>query len=281
HPSTWYGLLPASSDEPVHPPGDLIRISPSTVEILTKCPLRWMIERHGGSDPAQLAAVTGTLVHGLAQAVASGSTDAELQAALDEAWVRVDAGAPWFSRRERRRVEQMLRNFTTWLEQSRKELKEAGVEQDIEVELPAGSEDEVRVLLRGRVDRVELDAEGRPVIVDIKTGKVPVSGAEAEAHPQLAAYQLAVLLGAIEGRTEAGGARLVYVAKANNKTGATERSQPPLDEVGGKQWLELVQKAAASAAGPDYQAQENPDCDRCPARGCCPLRPEGRQVPGP
>ena len=281
HPSTWYGLLPASTDEPVHRAG---RPDPDlTVHsgILTKCPLRWMIERHGGSDPAQLAAVTGTLVHGLAESVASGKTDAELQAALDEAWVRVDAGAPWFSRRERRRVEQMLQNFVTWLERSRAELKAAGVEQDIEVELPAGGADEVRVLLRGRVDRVELDSEGRPVIVDIKTGKVPVSGKDAEEHPQLAAYQLAVLLGAIKGSNEPGGARLVYVAKANNKTGSTERSQPPLDEVGGKQWLELVRDAAASAAGPDYQAQENPDCDRCPARGCCPLRPEGRQVPGP
>lgn len=280
HPGTWYGLLPASTDTPVYGPGDLIRISPSTVEVLVKCPLRWLIERHGGSDPAQLAAVTGTLVHGLAQAVAAGSTDAELQAALDEAWVRVDAGAPWFSRRERRRVEQMLRNFTTWLEQSRKELQEAGVEQDIEVELPGG-EDEMRVLLRGRVDRVELDAEGRPVVVDIKTGKVPVSGADAEAHPQLAAYQLAVLLGAIEGKDTPGGARLVYVAKSNNKTGSTERAQPPMEPESGKQWLDLVRSAASSAAGPEYQAQEATDCDRCPARGCCPLRPEGRQVPGP
>ena len=280
HPGTWYGLLPASTDTPVYGPGDLIRISPSTVEVLVKCPLRWLIERHGGSDPAQLAAVTGTLVHGLAQAVAAGSTDAELQAVLDEAWVRVDAGAPWFSRRERRRVEQMLRNFTTWLEQSRKELQEAGVEQDIEVELPGG-EDEMRVLLRGRVDRVELDAEGRPVVVDIKTGKVPVSGADAEAHPQLAAYQLAVLLGAIEGKDTPGGARLVYVAKSNNKTGSTERAQPPMEPESGKQWLDLVRSAASSAAGPEYQAQEATDCDRCPARGCCPLRPEGRQVPGP
>ncbi|MFD9896018.1 ATP-dependent helicase [Amycolatopsis sp. NPDC059027] len=280
HPDTWYGLLEPSTEDPVHKPGDLIRVSPSTVEILVKCPLRWLIERHGGSDPAQLAAVTGTLVHGLAQAVAGGSTEEQLQAALDDAWARVDAGAPWFSRRERNRVEQMLRNFVSWLEQSRRELIEAGVEQDIEVELPMG-DDEVRVMLRGRVDRVELDKDGRPVIVDIKTGKVPVSGADAEAHPQLAAYQLAVLLGAIGGKDTPGGARLVYVAKSNNKTGATQRDQAPLDEEGGKQWLELVRDAAAAAVGPDYQANENPDCDRCPARGCCPLRPEGRQVTGP
>ncbi|MEC3982718.1 PD-(D/E)XK nuclease family protein, partial [Amycolatopsis sp. H20-H5] len=280
HPSTWYGLLEPSTTDPVFGAGDLIRISPSTVETLVKCPLRWLIERHGGSDPAQLAAVTGTLVHGLAQAVAGGTSEEQIQAALDEAWARVDAGAPWFSRRERTRVEQMLRNFVNWLEGSRKELIESGVEQDIEVELPVG-DDEIRVMLRGRVDRVEMDKDGRPVIVDIKTGKVPVTASEAELHPQLAAYQLAVLLGAIDGTVEPGGARLVYVAKSNNKTGAAQREQAPLDEDGGKQWLELVRSAAASAGGPDYQANENPDCDRCPARGCCPLRPEGRQVTGP
>ncbi|MGW7535610.1 ATP-dependent helicase [Amycolatopsis sp. NPDC054798] len=280
HPDTWYGLMEASTEEPVHGPGDLMRISPSTVEILVKCPLRWLIERHGGSDPAQLAAVTGTLVHGLAQAIAGGSTEEQIQAALDEAWVRVDAGAPWFSRRERSRVELMLRNFVSWLEMSRRELIEAGVEQDIEVELPMGDE-EVRVLLRGRVDRVEMDKDGRPVIVDIKTGKVPVSSADAEKHPQLAAYQLAVLLGAVEGKNTPGGAKLVYVAKGNNKTGATQRDQPPMDEDSGREWLELVRSAAAAAVGPDYQAHENADCDRCPARSCCPLRPEGRQVTGP
>ncbi|HET6286096.1 MAG TPA: ATP-dependent DNA helicase [Amycolatopsis sp.] len=283
HPGTWYGLLEPSTGEPVHGPGDLIRISPSTVEVLVKCPLRWLIERHGGSDPAQLAAVTGTLVHGLAQAVAGGSSDEQIRAALDEAWVRVDAGAPWFSRRERSRVEQMLRNFISWLESSRRELIEAGVEQDIEVELPVGDSDTdgVRVLLRGRVDRVEMDKDGRPVVIDIKTGKVPISAADAEQHPQLAAYQLAVLLGAIEGGSKPGGARLVYVAKSNNKTGSTQREQAPLDSDGGKQWLELVRSAAGSAAGPEYGVTENPDCDRCPARGCCPLRPEGRQVTGP
>jgi RecB family exonuclease len=280
HPAGWYGLVEPSTTEPVHGPGELVRISPSTVDVLARCPLRWLIERHGGSDPAQLAAVTGTLVHGLAQAVAAGTGDEQIQAALDEAWARVDAGAPWFSRRERRRVEQMLRNFVAWLRQSRAELEEAGVEREIEVELPV-EEGESRVVLRGRVDRVELDSAGRPVIIDIKTGKVPVTAADAELHPQLAAYQLAVLLGAFDGKNTPGGAKLVYVAKSHNKTGSTQREQAPLDDESGRQWLELVRSVAASASGPEYQANENSDCDRCPARGSCPLRPEGRQVTGP
>jgi superfamily I DNA/RNA helicase/RecB family exonuclease len=279
HPGSWYGVADTSSAEPLYGSGDVVRISPSTVDTLVKCPLRWLIERHGGSDPAQLAAITGTLVHGLAQAAASGMDDQQLREALDEAWAKVDAGAPWFSRRERSRVEQMVRNFLSWLETSRQELVQLGVEQDIEVELPVG-EDGMLVRLRGRVDRLESDKEGRPVIIDLKTGKTPVTSADAELHPQLAAYQLSVLLGAFGEGKLPGGAKLVYLAKANTKTGATQRAQPPLDEESGKRWLELVREVAASASGPEYQANENIDCDRCPARGSCPLRPEGRQVTG-
>ncbi|GAB2753773.1 ATP-dependent helicase [Amycolatopsis magusensis] len=285
HPSTWYGVPQPSTEVALFNPGQLVSVSPSTVEILARCPLRWLLERHGGDDPAQLAAVTGTLVHALAQAAAEGTDDDDLRAALDEAWTRVDAGAPWFSRRERRRVEQMLENFMAWLRTSRAELTSAGNEKDVQVVLPpehGDGEDELLVRLRGRVDRLELDEQGRPVIVDIKTGKTPVTATDAEQHPQLAAYQLAVLLGAFgDLGTEPGGAKLVYVAKANKKTGATERQQAPLDEETGPTWLELVRRAAGSAAGPGFEARENADCPRCPARGSCPVRPEGRQVTGP
>jgi superfamily I DNA/RNA helicase len=51
HPSSWYGLVEPSATEALHGPGDLIKISPSTVDVLARCPLRWLIERHGGSDP--------------------------------------------------------------------------------------------------------------------------------------------------------------------------------------------------------------------------------------
>lgn len=278
HPDSWYGLADVSTEKPLYGDGDVVPVSPSTVDILAKCPLRWLIERHGGSDPAQLAAVTGTLVHGLAQAAANGMDSERLAQALDEAWAKVDAGAPWFSRRERARVEQMIRNFLTWLETSREELVELGVEREIDIELPAG-DDGLLVRLRGRVDRVEGDQQGRLVIIDLKTGKTPVTAPDAEGHPQLAAYQLSVLLGAFgEHDRRPGGAKLVYLAKSHTKHGATQRAQAPLDDEGGRRWLDLVREVALSASGPDYQANENADCDRCPGRGSCPLRPEGRQV---
>lgn len=284
HPDSWYGLLDASTDTPMRAPGEPLDVSPSTVDTLVRCPLRWLLERHGGSDPAQLSAVTGTLVHTLAQQAADGADDAELRAALDEAWHKVDAGAPWFSRRERARVQHMVDNFVAWMRASRGELTQQGLEQGFSAELPPleggeSEDDSSPVRLRGRVDRLELDEHGRPVIIDLKTGKSPVSRADASEHPQLAAYQLAALVGAFtSGSQQPGGARLVYVAKSHNKQGATEREQPALDDETGRQWLELVRTAARSTRGPGYTARENQDCARCPGRKACPLRPEGRQV---
>ncbi len=281
HPAQWYGLVGSSSDRPLREADETIRVSPSVVDTLVKCPLRWLLERHGGTDPAQLSAVTGTLVHALAQAAAEGADEQTLWKELDEAWAKVDAGAPWFSRKERTRVEGMVRSFLTWLRQSRSELTQYAVEQDMRVVLPA-AEGEPTVALTGRIDRLELDAEGRPVVIDLKTGKSPVSKDVAAEHPQLAAYQLATLLGALaghEGRT--GGARLLYVGKPNTKTGATVREQPALDDEAARRWLNEVRKAAVDTAGPTYPVRENVDCSRCPCRSACPLRPEGRQVTGP
>ena len=112
NPDTWYGLSELSTDATAcasRTTGS--SVSPSNVETLAKCPLRWVVERHGGTDPAELASITGVLVHALAQAAASGADEVHLRAELDRAWDAVDAGAPWFSRKERQRVHAMLDTF--------------------------------------------------------------------------------------------------------------------------------------------------------------------------
>lgn len=279
HPDTWYGLAESSSSAPLVAGGEAVRVSPSTVDTLSKCPLRWMIERHGGQDAAELASVTGTLVHALVQSAADGADAEQLHRALDEAWESVDAGAPWFSRRERQRVERMLDAFLSWLDSSRGELTQAGVEKDLDLEIPA-REGGPWLRLRGRVDRLETDSSGRPVVVDVKTAKTPVSKNDAQDHPQLAVYQLAAALGAFgeSGGTEPGGARLLYVAKPDARGAATERGQGGLDDERVRVWLDVVHDAAASSTGPAFAANENADCPRCPVRTSCPVHPAGRQV---
>lgn len=280
HPDSWYGLAESTSSAPLVAEDEAVRVSPSTVETLVRCPLRWMIERHGGQDAAELASVTGTLVHALVQTAAEGADAEQLRKALDQAWDSVDAGPPWFSRRERQRLERMLDAFVTWLDRSRAELTQQAVEQDLDLKVPA-REGGPWLRLRGRVDRLETDERGRPVVVDVKTGKTPVSKNDAQEHPQLAVYQLAAALGAFHGgeNTEPGGARLLYVAKPESRSGAaTEREQQGLDQERLRVWLDLVHDAAESSTGPAFVATENADCPRCPARSCCPVHPAGRQV---
>jgi superfamily I DNA/RNA helicase/RecB family exonuclease len=280
-PDDWYGLLQPSTDHPLRPPGTPVAVSPSAVETILTCPLRWALQTHGGDDSDSLASVTGSLVHALVQRAAEGAGERELTEALDVAWASVDAGAPWFSRRELANTRRMLASFLAWREQTRAHLTEAAVERELEVAVAEG------VRVRGRVDRLEIDPHGRPVIIDVKTGKTPISKADAEAHPQLAVYQLATALGAFAetlagpdrtaARTTPGGARLVYLSRAGGA--AKERAQAPLDDEGLAQWREAVATAARATEGPGFVGRENDACPRCPVRTACPVHVSGRQVP--
>jgi superfamily I DNA/RNA helicase/RecB family exonuclease len=285
HPNSWYGLGPPSSQAPLRVVGEPARVSPSLVELVSNCPLRWLLTRHGGEDVRALAAVTGSVVHRLVQAVAAGATDEQLEGALAQAWTGVDAGAPWYSRAEQQRIRRMVEMFRRWWQDSRGELTEVSCEQDIEVQLPLADPHlddpagDMTVTLRGRVDRLERDRHGRPVVVDVKTSKVPVSKQAAEEHAQLAVYQLAAAHGAFTEHglpAEPGGACIVQVSARS--TAAVQRDQQPLDPPGVAHWRDVVREAARRTAGPQFVAVDNGDCARCPSKIACPLHDSGRQV---
>ena len=280
HPDTWYGLAGTSTAAALRADGELAVVSPSVVELVARCPLRWLLTRHGGEDVRALPAVTGSLVHGLVQAAAAGASDQQLAAALADAWAGIDAGAPWFSRSEQARVLQMVATFRRWWAESRGELTEVGCELPVDLRLPP-DQDGTAVRLRGRVDRLERDEHGRPVIVDLKTSKTPISKEATEEHAQLATYQLAAAHGAFARHGlsgEPGGAHIVQLS-ARTSTGV-QRSQAALDPDAVAHWLEVVRETARRTAGPAFAAVENGDCQRCPSRTACPLHDSGRQVTG-
>ncbi|MFQ6326996.1 ATP-dependent helicase, partial [Nocardia sp. CWNU-33] len=199
HPEDWYGTADLSSSRSLWDEDDTaVALSPSTVELLRTCPLRWALERHGGTDGDNPHAVKGNLVHTLVQALAGKVPEAQVRAALDKAWQAIDPGTGWHSRQELRRTEAMLETFMAWVRNTRGELTQAGVEVPVDCVLPARAEDERPVRIRGRVDRLERDALGRFVIVDVKTGKSPVTKQAAADHAQLATYQVAAAMGALD-----------------------------------------------------------------------------------
>ena len=286
-PDDWYGLAPLSTEAPLRAPGEVVPVSPSDVEKILRCPLRWMFERHGGAEVGALSAVTGTLVHALVQAGAAGADGAELEGALHTAWQRLDLGAPWFGRRELARVRAMLAAFDGWVHRSRADgLRLVAVEHPVQLDLPNPDDTEVGIRpvlrLRGRVDRLEMDAAGRPVVVDVKTGRTAATARAAAEHAQLAVYQLAAALGAftelVGAVADPGGARLVYLADRSALGEAKVPEQPPLDAAEVERWRQLVRACAEETAGARFHARVGPDCDRCPVRASCPVNESGRSV---
>ncbi|ORV45319.1 ATP-dependent DNA helicase [Mycolicibacter engbaekii] len=268
-PQSWYGLAPVSTEEPLRQPGaGPVTLSPSALQSLLDCPLRWMAERHGGTDGRDLRSTIGSMIHALV--AQSGDSPQQLLAELDRAWQELPFASPWYSANEHDRHRAMIETFLQWRAQTRGELTEVGTEVAFDGVIDAG--DGVR--LRGRIDRVERDAAGRLVVVDVKTAKTPAGKDDAQQHAQLAVYQLAVEAGLIGADEQPGGARLVYPAKPG-AAGATEREQDPLTPETGDQWRERIAQAAAATAGPTFTARVNDGCRHCPVRPICPAHDGG------
>ena len=269
-PARWYLTTAPSTEAPLWS-GDehTVTLSPSKLQTLSDCPLRWLLERHGGSDARDVRSALGTLVHAL---VADGTkTEQQMHAELESVWHELPFDAQWYSANELDRHRAMLTAFVEWRERTRGELTEVATEIDVDGVVVAADGDGPGVRVRGRVDRLERDAEGRLVVVDVKTAKSPVSKDDAQRHAQLAMYQLAIAEGVLPQGEEAGGGRLVYLGKVG-VAGAGERDQNPMTTDGRDEWRERVRDAAAATQGPEFVARINDGCAHCPVRAMCPAQ---------
>ncbi|HXA88215.1 MAG TPA: ATP-dependent DNA helicase [Mycobacterium sp.] len=273
-PAEWHGLIPLSTSDPLRGPNHPVTLTPSTLQTLNDCPLRWLAERHGGTNARELRSTVGSVLHALIAEPAK--TESQLLAELDRAWEHLPFDAQWYAVNELARHRAMIQAFVEWRAQTRCELTEAGVEVDVDGVLPTPGDDGGEIRLRGRVDRLERDGAGRLVIVDVKTGKTPVSKDDAQQHAQLAMYQLAVAEGIMPDTAseEPGGARLVYVGRSG-AAGAVEREQDPMTPATRDEWRKLVRQAAEATAGPQFIARRNDGCAHCPIRPSCPAHADG------
>ena len=276
-PGQWYATTPLSTDEPLWAGDDhIVTLSPSTLQMLTDCPLRWLLERHGGSDARDVRSAIGSLLHALV--ADPGKTENQMLNDLEKVWEKLPFDAAWHSDNELARHRSMLSTFAQWRAQSRHQLTEVGTEIDVAGEVVEPSDGGPGVRVRGRVDRLERDSEGRLVVVDVKTGKSPVTKDEAQRHAQLAMYQLAIAEGLLPQGEEPGGGKLVYLGKTSGGN-AAEREQDALTPESHASWRAKVQGAAAATQGPQYVARINDGCAHCPVQKMCPAQAttEGQQ----
>ncbi len=272
-PGQWYALTTVSSAEPVAAPGETLRLSPSAVESFTRCGLRWLIESAAGRVGPEAVRQLGMVVHAAAASAAAGAADDELAGRIDDLWQHLDFGSAWYSAKQRALAGQMVRKFLGWQATNPREL--VAVEEPLEFQIG-------RILIRGRVDRLEREVGGGGgVVVDLKTGSTPAAEQDLDRNPQLGVYQLAMLLGAFEkfGVTEPGGAELVQVGKGGLAAKARVQRQRALASDTDPGWArQLVETVAAGMAGPVFEAKVNPGCRTCPVASCCPVHPHGEGV---
>ncbi|MEN4397663.1 MULTISPECIES: ATP-dependent helicase [Mycolicibacterium] len=274
-PAQWHTMTALSTEEPLwSDPEHVVTLSPSTLQMLTDCPLRWLLERHGGSDGRDVRSTVGSLLHALVSD--SGKTEGQLINDLEKVWEDLPFEAKWYSDNELSRHREMLETFTRWRTDSRTQLTEIATEIDVDGVIVEPGPDGPGVQVRGRLDRLERDQAGRLVVVDLKTGKSPVTKDDAQKHAQLATYQLAVAAGLLPHGDEPGGGRLVYLGKAG-AAGATEREQDPMTPDTRTDWLGTVAAAAAATAGPQFAARVNDGCANCPVRSSCPAQAVGER----
>ena len=263
-PAQWYGMTPLSCDEPLWDGDDhVVTLSPSTLQMLTDCPLRWLLERHGGTDGRDVRSAVGSLLHALV--AESGKTESQMLNELEKLWSKLPFDSQWYSDNELARHRAMLSTFAQWRAQTRSELTEMGTEIDVDGTISPG------VRVRGRLDRLERDSAGRLVVVDIKTGKTPVSKDDAQRHAQLAMYQLAVAEGLLPQGDTPGGGRLVY--RRQDRGGRRHRARAGRTDGG----CTCGVAGTGPASGGRHQG---PGVRRADQRRLCAL-PGAGHVPGP
>ncbi|PNV32845.1 DNA helicase UvrD [Streptomyces sp. DH-12] len=288
HPYRWWGMdEPTHSKVPLRDRDQPVVLSGSALDQLANtCALQWFLGREVKADaPATAAQGFGNVVHVLADEVASGHTPADLDVLmerLDSVWNALAFDAPWKSAQEKENARMALERFLKWHVMDRTGRTPVASEHDFDVTLEAG---DYQVRVRGQMDRVEADGEGRAYVVDFKTGKQAPSSKEVERHPQLAVYQLAVREGAVDevfggARPEPGGAELVQLRQGAAKRDGGDtlpkvQAQEPLEG----EWIgDLLATAAGKVLDERFTPTAGQHCTHCAFRASCSARPEGRHV---
>lgn len=280
-PATWWGTRAATrSVQPVRDPDQPVPVSASVLESMMLCPTQWFLEREaGGIARAHQSANLGELLHALAQRVATGEVEPSVDVLMehvDAVWDRLDFRTPWSKAREHERVRAALARFLQWHLANPRRL--VGTEAQFETVVTL--EDGESVRLTGYADRLELDADGDVVVVDLKTGRTKPSNKSVEGHLQLGLYQLAVdhgAVGEIAPDARAGGAELVQLGLLDGGDAAVVQVQDvQADDGPGRTALrDQLRHTASLLRAESFPAVAGQHCRDCGFVPICPIKSAG------
>ncbi len=281
-PASWWGMRDRSrSEQPVRPADEPMVLSASALEGLLTCPARWFLEREAGGAAATTSAQGfGSVVHGIADRLAREQFPADVRVEdllehVDRVWGLMRFRTPWSRPREREEIRAALAKLLAWHRRpGGREI--LATERELRATVVVEGEP---VRLHGFADRLEIDAAGRVVVVDLKTAKQHPSRAEVEEHPQLALYQLAVENGAVDDLLDRpgvpGGAELLQL-RTPKPQAVVQQQEAPVAEADGRRPVEVrVAEAVRRIRDEDFPARAGKHCAVCPFTSLCPQHVRG------
>jgi RecB family exonuclease len=186
HPDSWYGLAELSSTAPLFDPADpnaSVYLRPSDIDNFLKCPLHWFIESHGGNN-STFEANLGSILHKAVE-LATEIDETSFWNTIETQWHSLTFEADWVEQIEKRKARKMAQNALEYLAN----FADSGgvvLGREVPFSFKVGN-----ATISGKVDRIEQLADGRVMIVDLKTGTFQTDAKHTKEHPQLLMYQLA------------------------------------------------------------------------------------------
>jgi len=287
-PNNWWGIHELSSGPvPLRPLDRPISLSGSSLDAIGQCSMKWFLDHEVHAEVARSSSTAfGSIVHAIADHVARGQIPDEIEAMdayVDQVWSEVGFDAPWRSASERAEARRALERFLRYHQLAQRQFVESErfIDSELSVPTPGGGNEYVRI--RGYLDRIEKDAEGRLVAIDFKTSSSIPSQAETQEHGQLGLYQLLLRDGyesSGAAAAEVGGAALVQLRKdeSSKDLGPKEQMQSPLDspaegDGGSITWIETaLGEAAEIVRAEDIHASVGKHCRYCNFVDMCPAK---------
>lgn len=270
NPDHWWGVQGLSTTKSLHDAGDPYVISPSQVENYLDYPLGAFLQSVQTAKRDSSPSLLGTLAHMAAEAMERGVDAEEVRDVFLATVPRLLGSYAWKKEEQIKKWEDGFDRLRRWLDERKN--NEAGSVKIEEYLCPdIGQTDSgEQVKITGKIDRQEINDEGKYYIIDFKTGGTPTPGKN---NPQLKTYQTAVVKNQVQGPSLdsdlpvssssaddargdncLAGAELIYMKPKNPRANGdvTACDQEPLTSGGVDAWARQLIDLAVVMAGPQF-----------------------------
>ncbi len=276
-PKHWWGVADISQGPlPLRDEDEPIALSGSSLDAVRDCTMKWFLDHEVHAETIRGGSTAfGSIVHAIADHVAQQKVPEDIEAMdalVDRVWSDVDFEAQWRSSAERAEARRALERFLRYHQANARDL--VGTEKYLEalVDVPTPGGGSTPVKLRGFIDRIERDADGQLVAIDLKTNATAPTKNEVAEHGQLGVYQL-LLREESSSDVEIGGAALVQLRKdvSAGDRQPKEQFQAPLE--GQVTWIErALGEAATIVRSENIVARVGKQCNYCAFTTICPAK---------